>query len=202
MELEPLAQDILKFWFGTLDKTGAVMPEKSKRWFQKDVAFDQDIARRFDEYLMPGVWGAFDRWLENDLGRVALIVLLDQFPRNIYRGQPKSFYFDQKALHLSRDCIQSKQFLKLATPYAYFTLMPTMHSELLEAQELGIESFKELLAVTDEGQKALISAALDYAIRHRDIVARFGRFPHRNEILGRESTAEEMDFLKEPGSSF
>ncbi|MFW7381355.1 MAG: DUF924 family protein [Oligoflexus sp.] len=201
--MEPLAQGILNFWFGPLDANGLVAKEKSDRWFQKDAAFDQEIRKKFEEYLQPAAWGAFDRWNLHDDSRVALLVLLDQFPRNIYRNDPKSFYFDQKALHISMEGIHSEHFLRVPVVYAYFSIMPTMHAESLEAQETGIAAFERLLQAAAPGElKEMLASALDYAKRHRDIIAQFGRFPHRNAILGRDSRKEELEFLQQPGSSF
>jgi len=200
--MEPLAQGVLNFWFGPLNDVGQASPDKVKRWFIKDDAFDKEIRKHFEEYLQPAAWGALDRWNLADTGRVALLVLLDQFPRNVYRNDPKAFYFDRKALHLSLESITSQHFLRVPTSYGYFCLMPTMHAESLEAQETGIEAFHRLAAAAPLELQETVANGLIYAIKHRDIIARFGRFPHRNEILGRETSAEEAEFLQQPGSSF
>lgn len=200
--MDLLAKDILQFWFGPLDEKGRAQADKMDRWFRKDPAFDEEIRRKYGEYLFPAAWGAYDRWCQNDKGRVALIIMLDQFPRNLYRNQAKAFYFDGKALFLSKESINSEHFLRVPSLYGYFSLMPTMHAESLEAQELGIQAFRRLEEAANEELKPIVADGINYAIRHRDIIARFGRFPHRNAILGRETTEEEAEFLKQPGSSF
>lgn len=201
MEIEPLAQSVLDFWFGPLSEDGTPSDsEKSARWFRKDADFDREIEKKFAEYMEAASWGGFDLWSRSPEGITALIVLMDQFPRNLYRNQARSFYFDARALSFAQQVVAQKWHLSLPTAYAYFCLMPFMHSESLSMQEAGIEAFKELNQASHS--HSMVRAALDYAIAHRDIIARFGRFPHRNEILGRESTAEEIEFLKKPGSRF
>lgn len=200
--MEFLAEKILTFWFGDIDETGAVDKEVSKRWFVKDQQFDDQVKRVFGSYLETGVMGAYDRWIHEPGGLAALIVMLDQFPRQIFRNRPEGFVYDPKALSLSLFGIENECYLKTRTYYGNFILMPTMHSEDLKVQDLGVSSFKSLLDVAEPGAKNDIANALEYAIKHRDIIAKFGRFPHRNAILNRESTSEEIEFLKTPGSSF
>ena len=199
--LEPVAQSINDFWFGNIEND-IVSNEKKESWFKKDPKFDRLLEKKFADYLDVAFMGAFDRWTNEPEGLCALIVLLDQFPRNIFRGSYKSFHFDKKALATANIAIQKEAFLKVPTAMGYFMLMPTMHSESLETQELGIKSFEKLLDHAPEGSKAMIQNAIKYAHSHKDIIAKFGRFPHRNEILERESTPEELEFLKQPGSSF
>ncbi|SMF38341.1 DUF924 family protein [Pseudobacteriovorax antillogorgiicola] len=201
MSLEPLAQSILDFWFGPLDQ-GQVAAEKSKAWFTKDAKFDKLIQQKFGSYLDIAFMGALDRWTLNPEGRTALIVLLDQFPRNIHRNSHMAWHFDKKSLALSLESIASEDYLRVPTVYGYFTLMPTMHAEDLKVQNLGIESFEKLRNRSTEPTRPMIESAISYAIKHRDIIERFGRFPHRNQLLERESTEEELAFLQGPGSSF
>ena len=203
MPIEPLAQSIITFWFGDISPEGQVPKEISARWFKKDADFDQTIAQKFGSYMDPASWGAFDRWSLTPDGLTALIVLLDQFPRNLYRSQAKSFYFDQKALSFARQAVESKTFLEaVPTVMGYFQIMPFMHSESLQDQDQAIKAFEALLSNSQPGAKDMIASALKYSYAHRDIIAKFGRFPHRNDILGRTSTPEEVAFLKTPGSSF
>ena len=201
-QLEPLAQGILDFWFGPMLVGRMQDIAKQQQWFKADAVFDKSLSRRYQEYLDPGFMGALDRWTHQDHGLVALIVLLDQFPRNIFRGTARAFAYDKKALSLAVLALEQDRYLRLPAVMAYFSLMPTMHSEQLEVQNLGIAAFTKLLAVTESAQRDLIEKALTYAEAHRAIIARFGRFPHRSLLLDRESTAEELVFLTEPGSSF
>ena len=200
--MDHLAEDILEFWIGGLDKQGMASAEHQKHWFAKDSEFDKRIANRFGNFLEPAGMGAFDRWAASPRGRVAELILLDQFPRNIFRGQARSFYYDKKAQHLCLEGMRKNEHLELPVSYAYFLLMPTMHAEDLEIQTLGVAAFSVLHDRNEGEAKKMMASALDYAERHRAIIQKFGRFPHRNEALKRESTEEELAFLKQPGSSF
>ncbi|MEO0344101.1 MAG: DUF924 family protein [Pseudomonadota bacterium] len=183
-QIDPDAQEVLKFWFEDCDE---------EQWFKKDPDFDARIAERFSNSIAFGLAGHLSTWEGEDRGRLALILVLDQFTRNVFRDTPRAFSGDHIALRLSQEAVasgavdrQSEKFRRI------FTLMPMMHSEDLLVQEAALPLFERH---TNE-------RTLKYALAHRDIVARFGRFPHRNAILGRESTKEETAFLKEPGSSF
>lgn len=199
---EPLIQSIHDLWFGELDADGRAQPEKVQKWFSKEPAFDELIRKRFLEYVDPAFMGAFDRWPKTDEGLVALIILLDQFPRNMFRDTARAFAYDKKGMATSFLVFEDDRYLKMQPLYAYFSLMPTMHAEYLDVQEMGLTAFTRLLDKVPAVHKEMIGSAQRYAKAHRDIIARFGRFPHRNAILGRASTPEEIAFLKEPGSSF
>jgi len=177
------SQDVLSFWF-----------EESapEQWYKKDPAFDDAIRDRFEDAVSAALAARLDKWAEETGSCLALILLLDQFTRNIYRDTPRAFSGDEMALALSLRCID-KGFVAHENPaWRQFMLMPMMHSEDLEIQDLSLPLFKEHTNPQTH----------EYAIRHRDIVARFGRFPHRNAILGRPSSDEELAFLTQPGSSF
>jgi len=199
---EPLIQAIHKLWFGPLHAQGQVAPEKQLQWFRKDPEFDALIRKHYLEYVDHAFMGGFDRWTLQDEGLVALIILLDQFPRNMFRDTPRAFTYDKKALSSIYAAMKDDRYLKMPTVFAYFCLMPTMHSEFLDVQDKGLEAFGKLLAQTNGPNRDLVAGALQFAEAHREIIARFGRFPHRNALLGRTSTAEEIGFLQEPGSSF
>lgn len=199
--MEPMAKSINDFWFGKIEND-TVDDKFRSQWFKKDAAFDKTIEKKFSDYMDVAFMGALDRWTLNDQSFAALIIMLDQFPRNIFRNSFKAFHFDKKALTLSLQAIEAKTYLKVPTAMGYFMLMPTMHSESVEAQDIGLAAFKDLKANCPEHSQGMISSAIDYAEKHREIIVRFGRFPHRNALLERESTIEELDFLKEPGSSF
>lgn len=192
--LEPAAvQEILNFWFGSLgsEADGQVR----KEWFQKNDAFDAEVRSRFGALIEKSLAGDLQDWQARPLGKLASIVVLDQFTRNTFRGQAKAFAGDAQALKIALDLLDSK--VELNPLERWFTLMPLEHAEDLSMQERCVQEF-EKLAAQDERMKD----PLDYARRHRDVIARFGRFPHRNSALGRESTEEEKDFLAQPGSGF
>lgn len=188
------AQEILDFWFG--DATGF-----RPQWFKKDPAFDDAIRAKFREDLERAIEGEYDDWAQSAEGRIALIVLLDQFSRNLFRGSPKSWSQDPKALELTREGIEKGHDQELSQLQRFFFYLPLEHSEDLAVQN---ESVAQYTALVDDypAPESPARGGLDYAERHHVIIERFGRFPHRNEILGRESTPEEIEFLKQPGSSF
>ncbi|WP_420559876.1 DUF924 family protein [Tepidicaulis sp.] len=171
--------EVLEFW----REAG---PE---RWFAKDAAFDAEIIRRFTAARGEALSGAYDDWADEPEGALALIILLDQFSRNIYRDEPRAFEADEKALRLARDAIAKGHDKQLSTQDRVWIYMPFMHAENLGVQEESVKLFEELG----------IENNLAYAIAHRDVIAKFGRFPHRNALFGRESSAEELAYLKEHG---
>lgn len=193
---------VLDFWVGTPNADGSVPEETSKRWWKKDPEFDAEIRARFGELLERAKTGELSSWTETPRGRVALVILLDQFSRNIHRDSPRAFEQDALARSTALAGIDAGEHLELPPMLAYFLLMPLMHAEDLATQERGVALFGEMAARTEGAVREKFVSGVDYAKRHRDIVARFGRFPHRNAVLGRESTDEEREFLKQPGSSF
>ncbi|AMO56805.1 hypothetical protein GZ77_02440 [Endozoicomonas montiporae] len=192
------SQQVLDFWFAgeTLGKA------QIKRWWHKDPAADAEITSRFSELVTDVHQQLGDKWSEQAEGRLAAIICLDQFPRNMYRGDPRSFYYDQKALELCQQGINEGAYSDLPPLWQTFFFMPLMHSEKLSDQNDCVEWFARLVEQTDGALKEYLSGSLDFARKHQGIVQRFGRYPHRNEILGRESTPEELTFLSQPGSSF
>jgi uncharacterized protein (DUF924 family) len=187
-------QEILEFWFGKPDQ-----PEYGKNrkvWFTKNPKFDQEVRSRFLSVYQQAAAGQLDDWKTSPLGCLALIILLDQFPRNMFRGQPQAFATDSQALAYAQHAV-AQGFDKLLLPIQRgFVYMPFEHSENLEHQHQCVELFSTLEDAPE------CSSGIDYAHRHLKVIKRFGRFPHRNEILGRETTPEEAEFLKQPGSSF
>lgn len=190
------ANDILDFWFLPADHPGhgRFRPE----WFRKDDRFDAEIRDRFGAAIEV----ALETSLPEDApdGEVmARILLLDQFTRNIFRGTPRAFAGDDQALMLATRLVGAGRDKNLPPLQRCFAYLPFEHSESAVEQERSVALFT---ALAREMQAPEFDSTLDYAIRHRDIVARFGRFPHRNAILGRDSTGEEAEFLTQPGSSF
>lgn len=196
-------QNVLDFWYGPLREDGSVAPDRAKRWWKKDPSFDALIAEQFGETLAAARRGECEHWATTPEGRTALVILLDQLSRNAHRDTPDAFAADPRALSHASAAADAGELLRLPALYGYFLLMPFMHSEDIATQERGVALFSELANATPAGPpKQSLVGAVDFAKRHRDIVQRFGRFPHRNAILGRESSAEEVEFLKQPGSSF
>ncbi len=187
-------RDVLDFWFGTADAFDA-------RWFNGGQAFDREIGERFGATIDAALAGELDAWTATTDGALALIVVLDQFTRNVHRGTPRAFAGDARALALAQALIAGGADRALPPLRRWFVYLPLEHAEDLALQDACVARFEALLAEAG-AQREAIASALDYARRHRDVIARFGRFPHRNAILGRASTAEELDFLRQPGSRF
>lgn len=199
-----MAERILHFWFGEVDENGQSSAEYKKRWFSKDADFDRQIRDEFTTTYVSLALATSPRpaWLASPRGLLAGVIVLDQFSRNMFRDSPAMYSADDVARGLCYELIALGYDRKLPVAMRTFAYMPLMHSERLSDQERCVELFQELAeGLSGEAQEAVL-ANVDYAIRHRDIVARFGRFPHRNKILDRTSTDQEIEFLKTPGSGF
>jgi uncharacterized protein (DUF924 family) len=193
---------ILAFWFGSAATDAAVAQAQSSLWWQKNPATDAAIRARFAAWTEQAASGALDGWRATPQGLLALIVLTDQFPRNMYRGTPQSFAFDALALGWCKEGLASGAHLQLRPIERVFFYLPLEHSEVLADQQQAVAMMGALAAAVPADQREPFNGFANYAERHQAVVARFGRFPHRNAILGRASTPEEMAFLREPGSSF
>lgn len=175
--------EILKFWFDEIDPS---------QWWAKDDNFDRLLAEKFSAVHARATRCELFEWRVNAKGRLAEIIILDQFSRNMYRDLPSAFVNDSLALALSQEAISAGVESQLTAKERNFLYMPFMHSESLKIHEAAIELFK----------KNGIKNNLDFEVKHKFIIERFGRYPHRNSILGRVSTVEEIEFLKTPGSGF
>lgn len=196
------AADVLTFWLGEVDERGLVAPEIGQRWWRKDPEFDRAVRAQFEPVWHGIMRGDHLNWLEEPRGRLAYVIVLDQLARNMFRGAPASFAGDVLALAAAAEGVERGHDRELPGLARALFYMPFMHSEDEGEQTRGVELFT---AQRDESQgelRASVANMLDYAERHRAIVRRWGRFPHRNAILGRRSTPEELEFLKQPGSSF
>ena len=187
--------EILDFWFGTSQEDTAGIARKV--WFTKDPGFDQTIQTRFMADYQQAAAGKLYHWQQSSQGCVALVLLLDQFPRNMFRGSARAFATDTQALSVTQHAIACALNQELPPLQRWFLYIPFMHSENLDHQRQSVELFRQL---RDEDSET--KSAFPYAVRHLEVIERFGRFPHRNKILGRVSTPEETEFLKQPGSSF
>jgi uncharacterized protein (DUF924 family) len=186
--------DVLQFWFGAPDSPEFGRPRRC--WFEKSAAFDAEIASRFGAVHEAACAGALDAWLERPLAALAVSVVLDQFSRNMFRGTARAFAADARALAAARRMVERGFDAALLSVQRWFVYLPYEHAEDLAVQ-------RESLALFDRLQVDPTSTgAIDYARRHHAVIERFGRFPHRNAILGRESTTAEREFLSQPGSSF
>ncbi len=190
------AQEVLDFWFGAPGSASFGQPRAE--WFRKDEGFDSEIRARFGELIARAVAGGLREWDdEGAQGVLARILVLDQFTRNARRDTPGAFEGDPLALAAARKLVDSGAYRELAPAQRAFAFMPFEHAEEPRAQEQAVELFTELARETGG-----FADMLDYAHRHRGVIARFGRFPHRNAILGRASTPEEAEYLRQPGSGF
>ncbi|MDU4030779.1 DUF924 family protein [Acinetobacter sp.] len=176
-------QEILDFWFN---------PEHQSLWFSKSDTFDQKIRQNFSKVHAQAVQAELWSWRKTADGRLAEIIVLDQFSRNLYRDQPLAFAQDGLALALAQEAISLNLDAQLNPEQRSFLYMPFMHSESKMMHKFALKLFQRLGNPVN----------LDYEKRHKKIIERFGRYPHRNKILGRESTPEELEFLDQPGSSF
>jgi len=190
MELAPAAAAIHAFWFGS--------PPYARRdvWFRKDDAFDATIRERYGAAIAAARAGAYGEWCATPRGALSRILLLDQFTRNAYRGTPDAFSGDARALATAEDAIAEGHDRALAPVERQFMYLPFEHAEDPAVQARSLELFGALSA--EPGCADLI----DWARRHADVIRSFGRFPHRNAILGRASTPEEIDYLNTPGAGF
>jgi uncharacterized protein (DUF924 family) len=192
--MDPLANPILDFWFGA---PGSPEGAKSREvWFRKDPAFDDEIRRRFGDAVDAAIAGDYAHWCGSARGTLALVLLLDQFPRNIHRDTPRAFAGDPRAFAIAENAVARGLDNELAPIERGFIYLPFEHAENAAAQHLSLALFGALARETGDG------TTLAWARKHADVVFRFGRYPHRNAILGRASTPEEIAFLAEPGSRF
>jgi uncharacterized protein (DUF924 family) len=194
-------ETVLDYWFGDL-KGPFDKGERSKIWFGGGEEIDREIAARFGELHARACAGELDHWRDNPRSLLALVILFDQFSRNIHRKQPEAFAQDERALQLTLHALDQGMDPSLRFIERVFLYMPMMHSESVEVHQRGQAVFDALVAACPEAHREAYADYPRYMRRHADIVARFGRYPHRNEILGRTTTDEERAFLKEPGSSF
>jgi uncharacterized protein (DUF924 family) len=188
--MDPRASDVLDFWFGTSDTA-------RDEWFRKDPAFDARIRERFGPLVEQALAGALTDWNRAPDGALAQVLLLDQFTRNIHRGSALAFAGDRPALALAQSMVGRGDDAALPPLRRVFVYLPFEHAEDAAAQRESLRLFAALAAA-----HPALEPFNDYARRHAEVIERFGRFPHRNAVLGRASTAEELAYLSQPGSGF
>lgn len=194
MRFAVTSNDVLDFWFGA-----AGSPDRGRRhdvWFKKSDAFDQEVRSRFLPLYEEAARGTFGAWGDAAHPLLALIIVLDQFPRNMFRGDARAFATDAQALAAAQRMVDRGWDLRLAPIARWFAYLPYQHAEDLAMQQRALELYERVSV-----DPSLADVA-QWARKHHDVIARFGRFPHRNAILGRASTPEEIEFLAQPGSSF
>ena len=200
--MNPEIEDILNFWFDAAGSSPETAKSRGKLWFRASPTTDGEIKRRFGDLLSQGIAGNLEEWRHTPRGRLALIILFDQFSRNIFRGTAMAFAQDERALLLAEEGIAGALDRSLSDVERVFFYMPYQHSENADVQDRSVHLYNELKAQASEEFKEIVSGFAHYAEEHRDIVVRFGRFPHRNAILNRPSTPEELAFLNTDKRSF
>lgn len=192
---QTMLDEVLAFWFGTPD--AADYGQARAAWFRKDDAFDTQIRARFLTEVEAAIAGQRADWATSPQGALALFILLDQFPRNLFRNTARAFAGDTAALALAGRVVGEGWDRTLLPVQRVFAYLPFEHSEALADQERSVALFAALAEAHPE-----TASYLDYAQRHREVIVRFGRFPHRNGVLGRSSSPAEADYLAQPGSGF
>ena len=202
--MDPRIDKVIEFWFGT-----EPVPTQAtvRRWFVRDAAFDDQIRRKFGDLHDEAAAGGLEDWLGTARGELALLVVIDQFSRNLYRDQPRAFALDARALGIASDLVLSDRARELTPHQRMVALLPYQHAEDRTVQAEGVAAYATLLEETrrsgaDQDTINGMITGLDFAKQHAAIIERFGRFPHRNVALGRPSTPEEQAFLTQPGSRF
>jgi uncharacterized protein (DUF924 family) len=189
-------KEILDFWFGELDDQGLPDSDHRNRWFRSTKKFDQEVRRRFMSMLLFSSEQGLDHWRREPGGILAEILLLDQFSRNIFRGFAMAFDQDVLARKLCRLSMDKGHDMALPPVQRAFVYMPLQHSELLADQKLSVECYKQLVESTSGVMRDFMESFVQSAQDHRDIIQKFGRFPHRNKAIGRTSRPPEVEYLK------
>jgi len=193
---------ILDFWFSSQELDAPQIDSRMERWFGTDPAQDQDIREQFGELVEQALRGELDDWAGTIEGRLALILLLDQFCRNIHRGTARAFAGDRQALRLCVEGSMNAGYKALSAVQRVFFFMPLQHAESAAVQEKSVRIFNALADGVSGTLKETFLTFAEFAELHRDIIARFGRFPHRNRYLGRTNTSDEDEFLAADGPTF
>jgi uncharacterized protein (DUF924 family) len=197
-----LAEELLACWFGPALQSTAAAQRQAKLWFRADVAFDRHLAARFLDLPERARSGELEAWAQSPRTALARVIALDQLPRNLYRGSPQAHAFDAAALDAALDALARGHDEQLHPLESVFLYLPLEHAEDLVMQERSVRLFEALESRAPQGLEALFAGFSDYARRHHAVIARFGRFPHRNEILSRDSTEEERAYLSGGGERF
>lgn len=202
------ARKIREFWFGRLPLIPEELEQRMQLWFGQGLSesdqdeWDESIKTQFEPLVRQAILGELTAWADGPRRRLSLILLLDQFPRNLYRGTARAFSGDEQALALALSGMNSGADAALDPVERIFFYLPLEHSEARDVQDESVAAFRRLVMEAPEPQRKTFDSTLDYAERHRAVIARFGRFPHRNRVLGRVSTPDEIAYLAEGGEDF
>ncbi|UCG73974.1 MAG: DUF924 domain-containing protein [Chromatiales bacterium] len=195
-------EDVLSFWFDGCEQDAPHIDARMDRWFGNDARLDDEIGERFGTLVAQASNGKLDHWADEPRGRLALIILIDQFRRNIHRGTAEAFSRDGQALKFCVDGIVNRAYKKLRPEEQIFFFMPLQHAESSKLQDKSVSIYRALANKVSETQRETFMTTAQFAELHRDIVEQFGRFPHRNRVLGRENTEAEEAYLANEGVSF
>ena len=193
---------VLAFWFGTAEEIESGTTNRRHIWFGGDEAVDREIEQKFGALPPQALKRQLDDWRDSPRSNLALVLVLDQFTRNLYRGTPESFAYDDYALEVARAAIARGDDQTLLPIEAMFLFMPYEHSENIDDQLRCVELFDQLIDRAPPDVRERIASFRSYAVRHLEVIKRFGRFPHRNVILGRDTTDEEKEYLESGGDTF
>lgn len=191
------AREVLDFWLGDALTLGWPSESRNKFWFRGGKELDKDITQRFGDLVTQALQGALTQWESGPLARLALVIVLDQFTRNVFRGTPQAFAGDSRAQRLVLDAIDRGWDKRLPLAAQVFLYMPLMHAEDADQQERCVQCFESLLSTAPGEHRKDVQGNLDFAREHRDIIAQFGRFPYRNQAMGRSDTEAEKVFLRD-----
>jgi uncharacterized protein (DUF924 family) len=195
-------ESLLRAWFGDDIDTPQALAARSRLWFSPDESFDEQIRQQFGSLPDSALRGDLDDWRAEPRSTLALVLALDQLPRNLFRGTPRAFAYDSAAVDVSRQAIRRKQDIQLHPAESTFVYLPLEHAESADLQTECVALFRALLQRAPDPLHDQFASYLSYAERHQAVIMRFGRFPHRNHVLGRSSTPEEIQFLEEGGETF
>ena len=199
---QPEYTSLLETWFGSTDVTATPAPALREAWFMPPPGWDDALEARFGGWPDRAAAGELASWGEAPAGALATTLVCDQLPRNLFRGAARAFAFDARALAAAQEVLQAGQDQALGPYQRVFILLPFQHAESADMQDRSVDEFRRLIAESPDDLKEDMAAYLPFAESHRDIVKRFGRFPHRNAVLGRESTPGETAFMRDGGPSF
>ena len=198
----PRVEEVLKYWFGHVEETALPSAHRTEVWFGGKKETDDEVKGNFSSDLQNAIAGKYVDWEKDPHSYLALIIIFDQFSRHIYRNAPQAFAQDQMALDLCLRGVQQEFDHALSLIERVFFYMPLMHSENLEMQSTSVRAYQILVNLSFPETRSVYENFLEYAVKHYEVIRRFGRFPHRNILLGRPSTAEELEFLKSSSSPF
>src|SRR5262245_44358070 len=200
--MKDTAEAILAFWFGRAAEDPAEATSRETFWFEPSRETDSLIRELFAPAMEAATQGELDSWLRAPRSALALVLLLDQFPRNVWRGTAQAFMHDAQALRAAREAVARGQLRELAPLEQAFLVLPFQHSESIQDQRESVRLSSEIAQLAPPGWRALLEGYLQFAIQHLKLIERFGRFPHRNQVLGRNPTSEEEAYLREGGTRF